>query len=96
MNPTYADWQPIETAPGNQKVLLYCPWRHGSNPERVEIDYAMHGRYYPNGDHAQGTWSHHAWATYWAPLPQFPITIEQLDRKDGALFCERVQFNKKD
>ena len=55
-------WQPIETAPVDKSVLLYCPEREPiSNRERIEMDYAhtSHG-------------SHHAWATHWMPLPEPP------------------------
>jgi hypothetical protein len=67
-----ADWQPIETAPENTTLMLYCPYRHESNYERFEVGIASGGRYYEDGTRAQGTWSHHAWATHWAKLPSPP------------------------
>jgi len=67
-----ADWQPIETAPENVTVMLYCPHRHFANVERIEIGMARSGRYFAHGKPANGTWSHHAWATHWATLPPPP------------------------
>ena len=32
-------WQPIESAPIDVDVLLYCPEIHATNPERVEVGY---------------------------------------------------------
>ena len=49
--------RPIDTAPEGENVLLYCPERHFTNPERWELGIA-----YGNG-------SAHAWATGWLPLP---------------------------
>jgi hypothetical protein len=60
-------WQPIETAPRDKDVLLYCPDRGcASNPERIELGPAVmtHGR--------ERGWSYHAWATHWQPLPAPP------------------------
>lgn len=55
-------WQPIETAPIDERVLLFCPDRGNvTNKERVELDYAR-----------TSSGSHHAWATHWAPLPSGP------------------------
>ena len=54
-------WQPIESVPPGVEVLLYCPARHFTNPERIEMGY---------GDNGAG--SHHSWATMWQPKPPFP------------------------
>ena len=70
-----SEWQPIETAPENEKVLLYCPFRHFTNIERIEVDYASKQRYFSNGKPVFGSGSHHAWATHWMPLPNPPKTI---------------------
>lgn len=59
-----AAWEPIESAPHNQQVLLYCPDRGcPTNPERIELGYASFG---------YGSKSHHSWATHWRLLPQPP------------------------
>lgn len=57
-------WQPIETAPADTDVLLYCPDRHYTNPERVELGQAKNTK----GGSA------HSWATHWMPLPSAPST----------------------
>jgi len=67
-----SEWQKIDSAPHNQLVLLFCPHRGVSNPERIELDYASHGW---TRDGAS-TMSHHAWATYWMPLPEPPRNEE--------------------
>lgn len=33
-------WRRIDSAPIDRELLLYCPWRHESNRERIEIGYA--------------------------------------------------------
>lgn len=57
-----AAWQPSETAPADQNILLYCPERHYTNPERIEL-----GLFRSTG----GGWEHQ-WATHWMPLPAYP------------------------
>lgn len=54
-------WQGIDTAPADKELLLYCPQRHESNPERIEVGFA-----------STSSGSHHAWATHWAYLPNGP------------------------
>lgn len=54
-------WQPIETAPADEDVLLYCPPLGMTNRERIELGHAH-----------RSTGSHHAWATHWMPLPPMP------------------------
>jgi hypothetical protein len=66
------DWKPIESAPINENVLLYCPDRGITNKSRIEFCFAKRGRFLPNGDIAPGTYSEHAWATHWMPAPGFP------------------------
>lgn len=58
-------WHRIDSAPIDSELLLYCPWRHESNRERIEIGYAH-----------TSTGSHHAWATHWAYLPSGPEPAE--------------------
>lgn len=58
-------WRPIADAPIDSVVLLYCPHRHESNPERIEV-----------GTAHTSTGSHHAWATHWAYLPTGPDPSE--------------------
>ena len=55
-------WQPIETAPADVPLLLYCPDRGPANEARCEC------REYRNT--RGGT--EHAWATHWMPLPEAP------------------------
>jgi len=59
-------WQPIETAPPDRDVLLYCPTLAPTNLERIELGFAVNTR---GG-------SSHAWATHWMPLPSPPQTKE--------------------
>lgn len=70
VNAVRPKWQPIETAPHNEAVLLYCPYRHESNPERIEIGEATRGA--RNSFRGMSTYSAHAWATHWMPLPEPP------------------------
>jgi hypothetical protein len=65
-------WSPIETAPENQTVLLYCPDRGVFNKERIELGKAAQGSYFADGRRIGGTWSYHSWATHWMPLPEPP------------------------
>lgn len=63
-----ADWKPIETAPHDKDVLLYCPDRGPTNRERIELGRASTGR----RNAVSSNVSHHAWATHWMPLPPPP------------------------
>jgi hypothetical protein len=72
----FGDWLPIETAPANQDVLLFCPNRHFTNPARIELGKASHGCHDKHGNEVRGTWSLHAWATHWMPLPDLPPNAE--------------------
>lgn len=63
------EWQPIETAPHDVLVLLYCPDRGPANTERIELGYASHG----SRNAVSSSISRHAWATMWQPLPDLPI-----------------------
>lgn len=62
-------WQPIETAPENVLVLLYCPERGVANQERIEVGYASHG----STNAISSNMSYHAWATHWTSLPEPPL-----------------------
>ncbi|MCG8345377.1 MAG: DUF551 domain-containing protein [Chlorobiales bacterium] len=65
----FNEWQPIETAPHNEIVVLYCPDRDGiSNRERIEIDFASRG----TRNAFSSDISCHSWATHWMPLPEPP------------------------
>jgi hypothetical protein len=61
-------WEPIESAPHDTDVLLYCPLRHETNPERIEIGKATRGE----RTSIKSTYSSHAWATHCMPLPEPP------------------------
>ena len=61
-------WRPIESAPHNEQVLLYCPERGITNHERIELGFASHGRRVG----ATSSFSRHSWATHWMPLPNPP------------------------
>lgn len=63
-----SEWKPISTAPHNEQVLLYCPERGVTNHERIELDYASHGRRVGSTSSV----SAHSWATHWQPLPLPP------------------------
>ncbi len=58
-------WKTIDSAPIDSTLLLYCPHRHETNVERIEIGCAH-----------TSTGSHHAWATHWAYLPNGPSQAE--------------------
>ena len=67
--PVGDEWQPIETAPHETPVLLYCPDRGcPSNRERIELGC------YSTGERVghTSTMSYHSWATHWMPLPPPP------------------------
>jgi len=66
-------WRPIETAPRDTDVLLYCPRLALSNPERIELGQAVmtHGQ--------ERGWSYHSWATHWMPLPSLPNPTTQAE-----------------
>lgn len=72
------EWQPIETAPHETDVLLFCPDKGIANPERIELGVASHG-WTRNGVSNR---SAHAWATHWMPLPPAPQPSERSG--DGA------------
>ena len=56
-----AKWEPIGTAPIDLPVLLFCPERHFTNRERIEV-----------GPARTSSGSSHAWATHWSLLPDGP------------------------
>lgn len=60
------DWQTVDTAPDDTEVLLFCPNRHFTNKERIEVGVFRCSR----------SGSSHAWATHWAPLPNGPDPAE--------------------
>ena len=67
-------WQPIETAPSNVDVLLFCPDRGcDSNRARIELGCASHGW----RNEVANNMSFHAWATHWMPLPSTPVLAVQ-------------------
>lgn len=66
-------WRPIEEAPVDTPVWLYCPHREPiTNPERIEYGVAH-----------TSTGLHHAWATLWQPaikpLPPTPASKPEGD-----------------
>ena len=61
------DWQPIETAPHDEVVLLY--WKDWSGAEYMETARYSTGKRYENG---YSDYSQHSWATHWMPLPAPP------------------------
>lgn len=66
-------WQPIETAPPDEDVWLYCPGRGIANPERVEYGCA----------HSTRAGSYHPWATHWAK-PLIPHIQHRRINDDGV------------
>lgn len=63
------DWQPIETAPHNKKVILFWEdWRDGK--PCMEIAPYSTGTRYANG---YSSVSYHGSATQWMPLPEPPL-----------------------
>lgn len=64
-------WQPIETAPHNQSVILaWQDWRDGT--WSMEIGPASTGQRFANGFSSV---SHHGRATHWQPRPTPPASI---------------------
>ena len=70
-------WNPIETAPPDRQLLLFCPHRHVTDPERIEIGFARSTR---------GGWWHSS-ATHWAYLPTGP----NRDEVERILAAEAAQ-----
>jgi hypothetical protein len=70
-------WQPIETAPHEEDVLLFVP-ACVTGPARIEAGWASGGLRLPNG-HSSMWW--HGRATHWQPLPAPPEPAN-----DDALF----------
>lgn len=67
-------WQPIETAPHGEDVLLFCPDRGcPTNRARIELGQASHGE----RGNGWSSMSFHSWATHWMPLPAPPATPQQ-------------------
>jgi hypothetical protein len=64
---TSFSWQPIETAPHDEVVLLY--WKDWADREYMDVTRASTGQRYPNG---YSDISRHGYATHWAPLPPPP------------------------
>ena len=88
-------WQPIETAPVNEDVLLYSPHLCASNKERIELGHAA-SRW------GAGRMSKHAWATHWMPLPKLPDEApeeraerEKKEKKDEDERIKREKGEKK-
>ena len=73
------EWQPIETAPHDVLVLLYCPDRGPANTERIELGYASHG----SRNAVSSSISRHAWATMWQPLPDLPTPTAAQEATDA-------------
>jgi hypothetical protein len=80
MEERMSDWRPIETAPHGVDVLLYCPERGISNPERIELGAASTGWTTAFGS----TVSYHGWATMWQPLPAMPLQPTPPQPIDGG------------
>jgi hypothetical protein len=73
-----SEWQPIETAPSNVEVLLFCPDRGcESNRARIERGCASHGW----TNEVANNMSYHSWATHWMPLPDFPDAPDRVTRR---------------
>ena len=61
------DWQPVETAPHNEAVLLYLP---AAGYSKAEIEVGCMSTGSRNGPYS--SISYHGRATHWAPLPSPP------------------------
>ena len=70
-----SEWRPVESAPPDVPLLLYCPDRGPTNPERVEATEFRNTR--------AGT--QHAWATHWMPIPAGPPDERRLAKSRGIL-----------
>lgn len=74
-----SNWQPIETAPHGECVLLY--WRDWADREYMEVTQASWGERFPNG---YSNLSRHGSATHWMPLPAAPLP-EEATKESAAL-----------
>ena len=61
------DWQPVETAPHNETVLLFLP-ATGHSVAEMEVGCFSTG----SRDGPYSSISYHGRATHWAPLPEPP------------------------
>jgi len=66
------EWQPIESAPDNELVLLYSPSAE-NRLSQIETGYAAHG--FKRNSLGVSNMSFHAFATHWMPLPAPPKKI---------------------
>jgi hypothetical protein len=68
-------WEPIETAPLETRIMLWCPDRQRKNEEPVfvfgSIVQFSDGRRKVYGDGMNGDWEF----THWMPLPSPPESV---------------------
>lgn len=69
------EWQPIETAPKDADVLLYCPERGVVRGAWRDDKYSTKPRPYWTNDRESlwgKTWTRADQPTHWMPLPEAP------------------------
>lgn len=64
-------WQPIETCPGGERVIVYAPDNY--NRQIFEAVAYSYGKFY---DPVHNEWSGYG-ATHWMPLPSVPTDKEK-------------------
>lgn len=72
------NWQPIETAPKNQEILLYCPRRGVVRGRWSDEIYARYPKPYWTHDRERLFGVHETredQPTHWMPLPEAPNAV---------------------
>jgi hypothetical protein len=80
------EWQPIETAPVDEEILVFCP---DVTPQIFTADYdgkicsfSVGGRYAPRDDFFGDDPMH---PTHWMPLPKKPGEIEMSEKNEDEM-----------
>lgn len=83
---TWADWQPISTAPRDRPVMLYVPRQGDSPADWIGVG---HFEFAPEGRAADGYWKADnplvsaTRATHWLPMPEPPENEAPPPRPDA-------------
>ena len=65
------DWQPIETAPKDERILLWCADHNMRTKEPIGVCMGRNWGDYPMGEGMSGDWTF----THWMPLPEPPENV---------------------
>lgn len=79
-----SDWQPIETAPHETDVILYCV---AGDRRWQEVGFASQGRRVNLGPGrgVASSMSWHGYATHWMPLPDAPEAASLAREREEAV-----------